>query len=701
MKQSTEMTRWTKPVNTDFFALHKGAINLYSTFAIIAQAVWLIFSTKVLAVIISDNTGLPHNYAIWAAYTSLAFLHYQLHELLKYIFFNKLDNDPNTVNSSFHYLVAAAIVVGMLFLDIQGTTAFFRESEKFTELASKNDTRHGDLTAQIDTRYSADAAAVNNATNLRISSVRSLYEQKIASAKLQKNFDEWDVKAKARKIAALKAEMSGKIAQINTHFADESTALLSAKNAALGSVTNDYRDRAGRIISADEANANKAGNYGYVISLFCLLILLGCTYQTTTLRVLAGQKPVSRLTISDATGSVGSKFSDATVDIFQRWAHMVIFHYHRTFTHFAKELDSLDGSFKLDGVEYRANGSAQGSGGGATQSPPPPPPTTPPGNNGGGNGGDGGGNAPDKLPPVHYSTIDTGSQVAYCFNNLLETVFELNLPAREDFVEWYNEEHLQTSLLSVDALMNRETEKVGYDEGYKWDIVRLNYSIHPDSRTAVRNALLNMFKIKDLILDLAKTADEEGLIRGWRWSQTTETGKLEYLEFLKKKSGLTLDVLGAACEKINPTDNDLDKVIELAKKLATASPLLAQKITEPENIDIAVPQHNTALAQQKPEKLSVLDDTLLLIRSNLLKEGKEQFKRNDAKVKSVVTRVFDNCDKAFLALKQKGEVSTYAIKKLRDVLIEKLALCEEWGHVYDSREILEDLLNSRAEAVKG
>jgi hypothetical protein len=390
IKNSSEMTRWTRPTNEAFFTLHKSAIGFYTTLAFIAQVIWLIFSTKPLSRLLVENVDfLTPQHAMLVSYVLLAFLHWKLHELLKYIAYNLLDDDKNTVNSFVHYFVAGVVVVGLFAADVQGTTAFFRQSEKFEQMSLINDTTLSKNTIERESRYKSDLKVTTDAATLSISDIKAKYKAKIASARNQRTYDEFDVRRKKASIASLENERDSKVGDINAQLAMETRALLAAKNGELTGIAGTHIEKSKQIKADDAANAAKSHNYGWIISFACLLTLLGCTYQVTILRVKSGQKPVSRFTIGDATGGVVTKFSDATVDIFQRWAHVTIEKYHSNLTAGARELDAMDGSFNLKGQIVSQP---------APPTPPsvlpPPMPPLPPTNNGGGNGGSG-----DSIPP--------------------------------------------------------------------------------------------------------------------------------------------------------------------------------------------------------------------------------------------------------------------------------------------------------------
>ncbi len=393
---STEaMSRWTSPKKKEFFALHKQAINFYATIALLAQCIWLIFSTRPLTGIIAEQVGISILYAQIASWSVLIFLHFQLKELVKYIFYNLLDDDPNTVSSVMHYCIAGLIIGSMLYLDKQGTTLFFRHADTFVSLEKENAGAHSAQEAQTLKLYESDIATIQRNQVTTKDAITAKYAQKIAQVANKRAYDAQDEINRTRTIAKLRSAAGAEIADANIKSVSQTEQLQSEKNARMRKIDEVHQKKSASISEADNDNAASANSNGWIISLVCCLILIGSTYQSTSLRIQSGQKPVSRLTISDATGSVGSKISDATIDIFQRWMHIGIFHYHNMLTSFARNLDSLDGSFKLDGVEYSNKLTVA----------PTPPPTSPGGysddNNGGG----------DRTPPVAPAPSPSNAKV--------------------------------------------------------------------------------------------------------------------------------------------------------------------------------------------------------------------------------------------------------------------------------------------------
>lgn len=367
MKSNSEMTRWTRPTNEAFYALHKDAIGFYTTLALIVQVIWLIFSIKPTADLLSGalaDFGVTVVATKYLATALLAFLHWELHRLIKYIFYNALDDDPNTVSSFMHYIVASLIVLVMLAADIMGTSAFFRDDEKFVGLSTQNETAKKEDEAKRLNRYSSDSTTLRQAATEQVVAIRSSFAAKRNKIVSRSTYDDADRRKKNADLNTCDRQRDDQIGAIQNQFAEDSRRLLADKNSDLSQIGNIYRTKGQRITSADDDNAAKSNQYGWIISICCVCILLGCTYQITILRVGAGQKPISRFTISDATGSFGSKLYDAITDILQRWGHKLVYNVHAFLT--IKELDALDGSFQIKSGDTDVVPMNGGGGGGST-----------------------------------------------------------------------------------------------------------------------------------------------------------------------------------------------------------------------------------------------------------------------------------------------------------------------------------------------
>jgi hypothetical protein len=379
---SNQMTRWTSPTNPAFYALHKNAIGIFQMVGIIVQLIWLFFSTRPLAEMLVDSLpSLPFNYALAASFVCLAFLHYVIHELVRYIFFNIMDDDPNTNNSIGSMGGFIAIVGAMLLLDIQGVTSFIRDEKKYDTLHTQNETQGSQSAQKRIDNFNSDLATINAAFNTDFEAIRAQYALKLAKASRVKTFDEFDVKRKKATIANIKAECENAISIKKTELATAQRKLVEAKNADLAGIDKKHNELTGKIENANAENQAKANSYGWIVSIFCLITLLFCTYQSTDLRVKSGQKPVSRYTIADATGSTTTKLFDVITDAWQRQSHRFLVFFHGILTTGTQELDELDGAFNL-----KKKNTA-------------PIATTPPAKGGGTEGGDGGSDSPKPIVP--------------------------------------------------------------------------------------------------------------------------------------------------------------------------------------------------------------------------------------------------------------------------------------------------------------
>jgi hypothetical protein len=388
---SNQMTRWTSPTNPAFYALHKNAIGIFQMVGIIVQLIWLFFSTRPLAEMLVDSLpSLPFNYALATSFVCLSFLHYIIHELVRYIFFNIMDDDPNTNNSIGSIGGFIAIVGAMLLLDIQGVTSFIRDEKKYDTLHTQNETQGSAAANKRIQNFNADLLVINAAFNADFEAIKAQYALKLAKASRVKTFDEFDVKRKNATLANIKAERESAISIKKTELAESQRKLVESKNGDLAGIDKKHNALTDKIQNADGENAAKAHSYGWIVSIFCLVTLLFCTYQSTDLRVKSGQKPVSRYTIADATGSTTTKLFDVITDAWQRQSHRFLVFFHGVLTTGTQELDELDGAFNLK----KKNA---------------PIATTPPQNGGGTEGGDGGnGNPKPVVPPAPAQPLGGG-----------------------------------------------------------------------------------------------------------------------------------------------------------------------------------------------------------------------------------------------------------------------------------------------------
>jgi hypothetical protein len=379
MQKSSEMTRWTHPTNEAFYALHKSAMGLFDTVKLIARIVWIIFSTAYLQKLLSENAPFLGNASFAVAVAVLVFLHYFGNELLRYTAYNNLDNDPNTVNTPANYIILALVYVGLLGLDIKGTTSYFDESPKFEQLENLNEGEQKAAVANRQQTYNSDLKVLTDSYELDIEKLRGDSASAVAKAKKSVAvYDAADQKKLNRNISTAKTE-AHRIIDKQAELAAEQRKLLTAKNTDIATITQKHTTKGTKINMEGAENKTGAEQKGWIISLLCLGIVVFCTIQGVKLRIKAGQKPVSRFTINDATGSVTEKLFDAAEDIWQRAAHQAIDKVHSALT--IKELDALDGAFSLKkkGQDVIANKPGDnndllGGGGSGGIKPPPMPP---------------------------------------------------------------------------------------------------------------------------------------------------------------------------------------------------------------------------------------------------------------------------------------------------------------------------------------
>lgn len=124
-----------------------------------------------------------------------------------------------------------------------------------------------------------------------------------------------------------------------------------------------------------------------------------------------------------------------------------------------------------------------------------------------------------------------------------------------------------------------------------------------------------------------------------------------------------------------PTPSVLDEVLEIKKPVA---------------------QTKETVAQSKAEiKYSELDDKLERLRADILKNSESHFRRGDAKNNTVAKRIFEACDKAFLALKKGGDLTPSVLKRFKEAALDRLALCNSHECYYDSYDDLIKIISNK------
>lgn len=694
MNQNSEMTRWSSPTNAAFYALHKGAINLYGSVAIVVQTIWLIFSVAPFAELIRNNTPQFSDYAVIIAGVILLFLHYMLHELLRYVFFNALDNDPNTVSSFMHYAVIAVITVGMFLLDLQGTTRFLRDESKFkNELSTQENAHRSDLdkTTQRQTNeLDRMKATFQNDSSATV----ALFTPKLQSIKNRRCYDAFDIARRKRDFDSKTAEMNAAIAAKQTAYAEMERTTLAQHTAERNRLTKNADGTISGIKADDAENADKAESYGWIVSLICLFALLGCMFQTVDLRIGAGQKPISRFTIADATGSTTSKLADVVSDIWQRKSHQLLTMLHEWATSNTRELDTLDGAFKLKGGKYVSTTNNNGNNGGNTE---------------GGNGGSGGGGSTPPQKPV-----PTGGNTQAAPQKAQTNVAVAVEGRREHkpFLEF--DSHYHKGIAEVEFY---GTEVYNFEEWF--DAMK---AINPMIRIVARTLTVeNIEGVQKLATAYAqKRLNPTPSVKTLKYNDIENYyDRVEYAAIydanMQRSSEpyLKLEYWMKALEAINPTFSFIGEdeafqmdeierkaIVDLAYKLrndATLTPSVETLKTIPN----PVPQPSEAVRtvpQPFEEKTpTLLDDKLIILRGKILKYGESHFNNSQANNGTIAKAIFKLCDEAFMALKKGGAVDKFLVKDFETAAKIRLGFCQTHGFEYDSFNELMSLIAKHKE----
>jgi hypothetical protein len=214
------------------------------------------------------------------------------------------------------------------------------------------------------------------------------------------------------------------------------------------------------------------------------------------------------------------------------------------------------------------------------------------------------------------------------------------------------------------------------------------------------------------------------------WNDLNPDTKLDLVNKLKAQTGLPIRELYISCEKHNPQIPFFDAVvyevkdwfisnviINEVKESFTPTPsvqsadfdlnqddISVQTETSVQNeifsvqteIKNPVPQPAQSVPQPNGQKrLSELDDTIERLRGEILKNSESHFKRGDAKNNTVAKRIFEACDKAFLALKKGGDCTPSVLSRFKEVALDRLDLCASYECYYDSRIDLMNIISDK------
>lgn len=718
---TAKMSKWTEPTNVPFFVMHKSAMGTYSLFSLVAHAVWYVFSIKPFTNLVASQVqdlGLSHTTVQVACALFLIVVHIALFALIKYAAYNKLDNDPNTVNSLMHYAAIVIICTSMFFLDVQGATATLRNADKFE---AKRENVGGTIDRQKAERieaYREQIQTLEEAAQAQNQSVIVEYNTKAAKIASRKVYDDYDRKRRASDLKALDSEKATQLANIETNLAAEKKAALKERNDAIAAFDDSHRTASRRIDTEDAANEKNAHTYGWIISLVCLVLVVGCKIQEISLRVKAGQKLISRISVADATGGFWAKLGFATSDIFERIGHKIVYLYHSFGTKWTRELDELDGSFSVSGYNY-STPSVPTPAPSVSSTPPPPPP--PPSGNGNDNPPPPPPSGPVRPTPAPTNGVEMPIKKPVAFTALRAgekqgevkdaAYTALDQPTTEKgklvkFRELPQQmkinaiQHFATSttadpnkvarvLFELNPIFELKNDGIGYTA----------FMFHIIGKSIQNNTALRTF---------AQLSVDEQLDAVNSFVAEHGFSKKEARQIIEAWEGDIYYV--SAFEPY--LSNQMYDLIQFAKD-CTPTPSVPTVEEEPElpiEIDLTpltpAAHHQNGVAHQTESvphlSTEKSDEMLEVLRLRMQKYSRSHFEGSKANNETVFNHIKKSCDEAVrLLLDKKNRFSDKAIEQFATTAENRLTLCKQYGFEYDSEETLFTLIEKSKEVSNG
>jgi hypothetical protein len=195
------------------------------------------------------------------------------------------------------------------------------------------------------------------------------------------------------------------------------------------------------------------------------------------------------------------------------------------------------------------------------------------------------------------------------------------------------------------------------------------------------------------------------------WNDLSPDTKLDIVNKLKAQTGLPIRELYITCEKHNPQIPFFDAVVTEVNELYKSFEIDTAPTPSVQSIDYELSQDDISVqtetknpvpqsAQSVPQpngqkRLSELDDTIERLRGEILKNSESHFKRGDAKNNTVAKRIFESCDKAFMALRKGGDCTPSVLSRFKEVALDRLDLCASYECYYDSRIDLINLISDK------
>lgn len=401
-QESNQLGQWTIPTTERekaFFSRHSGAITRYTIAVIGIQLAWSFFSYNPAMALLTENTSMLPSLQPWLpiiAGAILGVLHYVLKAETLEVFSNWMDKDDTTINGLWNYIIPILICAGLFLLDKNGVSSTFRDNSfdgKKTALSAESQKALDKAKAD----YNMSVAATNSTKKDDEAAAAAPFSAQLAQARAIRTYDAQDVAAKNRKINHIARERDVALANVRKDASEAQKQALTLYNSEKARITGKLDSAHSFIDGQDRANAAKAGDAGWYVSAFFLILFLLMNYKLVYLRVNSGIRINKEFTQLDAEGSFFEKLHRVVASILQRQGQRFLVFFHQLGSTGTAELKTFDGRVILTQSDYNGskiteptpsvaalpdinNGDLNGDNG--TTAPPPPPPLPPSNNNG-------------------------------------------------------------------------------------------------------------------------------------------------------------------------------------------------------------------------------------------------------------------------------------------------------------------------------
>lgn len=457
----------------------------------------------------------------------------------------------------------------------------------------------------------------------------------IAKINRRKTYDDNDVRKKKRDIEAVKSRLVGELSVISEAEADE----LAEVNKAVTS----YSNSVSAFHAKDIAAISNQNNYEIGLEMSDKQAANGKSFWFSVFMALLFWGSVLTRTRLDCKSGIIPTFEHTDGDKSDRVRETIFVINAILGSRYSRLLSRMHDSLA---VEYE------------TVTPKRKAISTPPQNGGDTEGGNGGGNQPTPTTPIAPAQPEGGASVQKKYKQK----------------EWGK----LPNQVQVSLAMNLAESEFGDD----YDI------------TKVTHALSDLNPIISITDDFKE------------FKTCLQTDK-DIAQILKAYNRTLLNVYPTPSVPITETEGGLRSTgvpIDFDKLEKELTPYFRTPLTDEEKKEADEhfginSQSMTVRTVPQPNDLqapSVLDDKLMLLRSKILKYGESHFNNTQANDSTVANAIFKLCDEAYLALRERVEVSKQTLTQFQQAAENRLDLCKKFKFDYDSRTHLFSLIQKRA-----